>query len=145
MSGGEGWQMDSIEIASIVQRYTTLLDQLLKSGFIKFNSENFKAQLPQQGGVYHIFEIKDNGLETVYIGQSNNLQNRIYRNHLMGNRQVSTLKNKLIKSGIYQNEDAVKNYLRARCIIQFIIIEKETDRDSFEHFAIAILNPKFND
>ena len=30
-------------------------------------------------------------------------------------------------------------------MVQFVIIENEFDRLSFEHFAVAILRPKFND
>jgi len=137
--------MNANEISSVIKKYEMLLATLLKGEFLQFNSTKFRATLPEQGGVYHIVERINDLFDTVYIGQSNNLQNRIYRSHLMGNRQVSTLKNKLIKTGIFPNEVAVKNYLYERCMVQFLVIENESDRNSFEHFAISILRPKFND
>jgi len=137
--------MNSSEIAIIIKRYSILLDKLLNGGFIRFNSENFRTELPQQSGVYLISEDRGDVFETIYIVQSNNLQNRIYRNHLMGCRRVSTLKNKLIKIGKFIDESAVKKFLHENCMVQYVIIENESDRDSFEHFAISILKPKFND
>jgi len=93
--------MNANEIFALIQKYRTLLGALLESEFLAFNSEKFRAMLPERGGVYHIIESNNDLFDTIYIGQSNNLQNRIYRSHLMGNRQVSTLKNKLIKNGMF--------------------------------------------
>lgn len=137
--------MSSNKFDVLAQKYINLLDMLLESELLSFNSENLQAMLPQQMGVYCISEKINDVLETVYIGQSKNLQNRIYRNHLMGSRRFSTLKRKIIRAGMFSNEDDVKNYLRERCVVQFVIIENESDRNSFEHFAIAVLRPKFND
>lgn len=137
--------MFTIEISSQIQKHEALLNALLQKELLAFNVENFKSVLPEYGGVYHIVEKADNIFYSFYIGESSNLQRRIFKNHLMGSRQVSTLKRKLIISKMFSDEDAVKKHLLDRCMIQFIKIENEADRSSFEHFAISILRPKLND
>jgi len=137
--------MNLSEIAALTQKYGDLLDSLLESKMLKFSSEDFRSVLPSHGGVYLISEKINNALERVYIGQSKNIQTRIYRNHLRGSRRVSTLKRKMIRTGMFPNEDEVENYLREKCMIQFLIIDDKFDRNSFEHFVIAVLRPNFND
>ena len=127
-----------------MQKYSNLLDELLKSDHLPFNSAILQAMLPQQMGVYCISENRNDVPEPVYIGKSKNLQNRIYKNHLMGSRRFSTLRRKVIRIGIFSDEDGVTNYLCEQCKVQFVIIEDESDRNFFEHFAIAILSPRFN-
>jgi excinuclease UvrABC nuclease subunit len=136
--------MNPDEIFSLSQKYSNELAILLRSDFLAFNAENFHKMLPQKGGVYHIAEKTQDLFKTIYFGQSNDLKNRIHRNHLMGSRKNSTLKNKLIKSGKFSTEDEVKVYLHKCCAVQFVVIEDELERLSFEHFAISILRPKYN-
>jgi len=127
-----------------IARYATILDNLLSQPCLSFDNR-LRANLPTTGGVYRILQTDSDGHETIYIGRSINLQNRIYRNHLMGNRRASTLKNKLIHCGRCVDENMVKEYLSAECTVQFVTIADETECKSFEHFAIAILRPKHND
>ena len=101
--------------------------------------------LPAKGGVYRIFEEGAEWNSSIYIGESANLQRRLYNNHLMGNRKASALKKKLIEKGNLADERAVKQYLKNKCLFQFIKVPDEADRKYFEHFAIAILHPKYND
>jgi excinuclease UvrABC nuclease subunit len=95
--------------------------------------------------VYCVSERTGNAVEVIYIGKSKDLRNRIYKNHLIGSRRFSTLKRKIIQSEGFSNDADVENYLRERCAVQFVIIEDELERNFFEHFAIAIFRPKFND
>ena len=126
-----------------IARYKELLQTLLASPVFPFD-DNLRNALPTAGGVYRIFET--HRLEnSVYIGKSTNLQNRIYGNHLMGNRRASTLKRKFIESGRYADENAVKHYLREKCSVQFITVDDDAERTSLEHFAVAIVRPAFND
>jgi hypothetical protein len=125
-----------------IARYTIMLQRLMERPWLPFDNQ-LRPGLPMTAGVYRILET--NGQETVYIGRSMNLQNRIYRNHLMGNRRASTLKNKLINCGICIDENTVKDYLCDTCLVQFLTIEDAAECKSFEHFAIAILRPKHND
>ena len=128
-----------------ILRLTKLLHTFLDSPVIPFD-HNLKHSLPKNGGVYRLFETQNlDWQNSIYIGKSIDLQRRIYTNHLMGNRQASTLKRKMIKSGEYIGEIAVKKYLIEKCSLQVITIEDVSERIAFEHFAIAILKPIFND
>ncbi|MCL4295207.1 MAG: GIY-YIG nuclease family protein [Anaerolineae bacterium] len=131
-------------VEAIIVPYKKLLQALLTSPQLPFN-ENLHRSLPSEGGVYRIFESDSDWQSSIYIGTSNNLQNRIYRSHFMGIRQVSTFKRKLIRQGWYADENAVKQYLKARCKVQFVIVADKISRIAFEHFAVAILKPKYND
>jgi hypothetical protein len=94
--------------------------------------------------VYRILEKAAGWQSSVYVGKSGNLRRRIYGNHFMGNRGASILKRKLIRDGLYPDENAVKEYLSDRCLVQSLVVD-DYDRAYFEHFAVAILRPRYND
>ncbi len=127
-----------------IQHYLSRLLTLVSSTQIPFIG-NLYGTLPTVGGIYRIFEFGADWSSSIYVGETGNLQNRVYHNLLMGNRQVHTLKSKLIATGEFQNEDVVKQYLNDRCLIQICQLADERERSLFEHFAIAILKPKYND
>lgn len=139
MSLGNGVQA----IESITAGYQELLRELLGRRPVPFDG-NLRNALPTRGGVYRILETGAGWQSSVYVGKSGNLRERTYSNHFMGNRRASTLKRKLILDGLYADENAVKEYLKERCSVQFLIVE-EDERAHFEHFAVAILRPRYND
>ncbi|NIV65592.1 MAG: hypothetical protein GWN40_05395 [Nitrosopumilaceae archaeon] len=67
------------------------------------------------------------------------------RNLLMGDPQAHTLKRKLLATERFENESAVKQYLKERCLVQIFQLADEKERSFFEHFTIAILKPEYND
>lgn len=138
------YRMTEDKVETIIAPYKKLLQTLLTSPELSFDV-NLRSSLPSEGGVYRIFESDSDWQTSVYIGTSNNLQNRIYRSHLMGIRQVSTFKRKLIEQGLFSDENAVKQYLKDKCKVQFITLSEKIDRLAFEHFAVAILKPRYND
>jgi excinuclease UvrABC nuclease subunit len=129
---------------STIAQYEGLLQTLLERPAISFD-ENLHSMLPSQGGVYRIFEKGSDWQSSVYIGKCKNLQNRIYRNHLMGNRRASTLKGKLIEHGDCADENEVKQYFKDKCLVQFLTVLGDAERTYLEHFAVAILRPRYND
>ncbi|MDH4136353.1 MAG: GIY-YIG nuclease family protein [Anaerolineae bacterium] len=129
---------------SIIAEYKALLVTLISNPQQPFD-ETLRGSLPQDGGVYRIFEKGSGWQSSVYVGKTTRLRGRIYRDHLMGNRRASTLKRKLIASGQFSDEEAVKQYLKDRCLVQYMTISDEALRTSFEHFAVGILKPQFND
>ena len=128
----------------LIKTYLKKLSKLRNSRSIPFDSNMYNA-LPVKGGVYRIFDSQTNKTISIWVGKTNNFQTRIYRAHLMGNRGASSLKKKLIKRNVCSNENSVKKYLKKNCLVQFLVIEDKNERSLFEHFAIAILRPKFND
>jgi excinuclease UvrABC nuclease subunit len=124
--------------------FSSLLQELVDAPVIAFI--NLKSStLPTKPGVYRIFETNDELPTTIYVGESENLSNRIYGNHLMGNTEASTLKRKLVKSGKYTNSEAVRAYLRQECSLQYVVLLNHKEKILFEHFAIAMLEPLLND
>jgi excinuclease UvrABC nuclease subunit len=122
--------------------YKDLLGKLLDTNSLPF-SEDLKTSLQGKGGVYRIIE---NGSDvTLYVGQSTNLRFRIYRRHLRGSKRVSTLRRKLLRDSDMEEEAAVSEFLERECRVQYLEIEDEHERTWFEHFAIALLKPKYND
>ena len=133
-----------MEFRGQIAKYSQLLDQLLVSARLAF--EDLKpSSLPASPGVYRIFDTSAVFPATVYVGQSESLRNRVYRSHLMGNTTVSTLKRKLVNSGRYHSAAEVKAYLRHDCSVQVLIVPSERERMWFEHYAVAMLHPYFND
>jgi hypothetical protein len=130
----------------VIDRYRKLLQQLLATPPIALD-DNLYSALPVQGGVYRVFQKGSDWHSSVYVGETGNLRERIYRNHLMGNLESSTLKRKLIKLGVCHDERDAKRYLRERCLVQLLTDDHFGDeaRTSFEHFAVAILRPRIND
>jgi excinuclease UvrABC nuclease subunit len=127
-----------------ISKFSSLLQVLVDAPVIAFI--NLKpADLPTKPGVYRIFETDDELPATIYVGESENLSNRIYGNHLMGNTEASTLKKKLVKSGKFTDTKAVKEFLRAECSLQYVVLLEQKERIMFEHYAVAMLEPRFND
>jgi cell division protein FtsB len=115
-----------------------------QSPSIPFN-ENLHKILPIEGGVYRVFEISSDWKESIYVGKTGNLRERIYTDLFMGAPEVHTLKRKLIQNAGFPNKEAVKEYLKNKCRIQYLEIPDESERNLFEHFTISILRPRFND
>ena len=125
----------------IIQKYIEKLLILISSCPIPFD-DNLHKNLPTEGGIYRVFKTSSDWRESIYVGKSSNLQERIYNNLLMGNIQSHTLKHKLINAG-FTNEK-VKQYLKNNCRVQYLEISDERQRSFFEYFTISILKPKYN-
>ena len=127
----------------LLGKYVELLDKLINAEQISFEGIT-PSSLPYTAGVYRIFE-DQSADQSVYIGQTGNFRERLYSNHLMGNPQASVLKRKLIARKVFTNAESVKQYFFDMCSIQILEIDDEQERKYFEHFAIAILRPEYND
>jgi len=129
---------------SIISSYKEILIRLIASRHYIFDKD-LRSILPEDGGVYRIFEKDEGWNRSIFIGQSTNLRGRIYDNHYSGNRKSSILKKKMIRQALFEDEAAVKKYLSDECSLQFILISDPIDRSLFEHFAISVLRPAYND
>ena len=85
-------------------------------------SELKPSDLPERPGVYAIFHT-DTG-ETLYVGRTKNLRQRLYNNHLHGPITNARFKKYLTED---PNEPeakdfaAAKDYLKKHCCLQFVI------------------------
>lgn len=127
----------------LINRYKKMINELLKNPVFEFNL-TLSTNLPRKPGVYRIFE-KEDPEKAIYIGKSKNLKSRIVGDHYRGDRIASTLKRKLIRDMGLSDEKDVMDYLSNKCSVQFIITEDKQIQTGFEHFAVAVLTPKWND
>ena len=111
----------------------------------KYYLSNLKpSDIPDElPGVYAIF----NSSETLYVGRSKNLRQRLYYNHLMGPTSNARLKKYLIEDAVsFPNiltPDEAKSYLREHCYIQFISIDSFIERGRIEGLLSFALNVKY--
>ncbi len=130
---------------SIIAEYKDLLLVLVSNSQLAFDG-SLRGALPEEGGVYRVFEKGCMWQNSLYVGttKTRSLRERVYQ-QLMGDRIASTLKKKLIDSGQCVDEDAAKTYLQSKCLVQCAVIADKKLRILFEHFAISVLKPQYND
>lgn len=129
----------------MIDDYFGFFHKLLASEKISFSDPHLYSKLPERGGVYRILRRGSDWSKSLYVGGTDNLRRRVFRNHLMGNTRSSTLKKKLVKSRRFKDVKAVKDYFKRRCVVQFIVVKNQKELNFIEHFLISILRPKYND
>lgn len=108
-----------------------LLNAEFRDCKIKYNDLNIF-------GVYAIYE----GDEIIYIGESGNIQDRLY-NHLLKLSGTHDLRSKKLCG--YKNLDTNEkrlDFLLNKCKFK---VKNEKCRARLEEFAIGVLKPKFNE
>jgi len=69
------------------------------------------------------------------VGRTRNIRQRLYTNHLMGNKSSARLKKYLVDDmnlpEIVEYIDA-KNYMKANCCFQFVLVEDNNERGHIE-------------
>lgn len=93
-----------------------------------------RSELPESAGVYVIW-IKDTE-EVLYVGRTRNLKQRLYTNHLMGNKSSARLKKYLVEDTINHPEiddyTKAKEYIKQNCNFQFILCDDNNERGHIE-------------
>lgn len=111
----------------------------------KYYFSNLKpSSIPDKiPGVYGIF----NSSETLYVGRTKNLRQRLYNNHLMGSITNARLKKYLIEDNEYfpniLTKDEAKEYIRNHCYAQFISEDYYIERGKIEGLLSFALNVKY--
>jgi hypothetical protein len=126
-----------------INKCTQLAQILISQTTHSFNTSSC-TQLPKQIGVYVINEIVNGVSDYFYIGQSNDIHRRIYKNHFLEPEKYSSLYSKLKKQNIFTNEKDFINHLANHCNFQYLLLNNPCDVNQLEHFAIAVLTPKHN-
>lgn len=107
-------------------------DNVFNSKVYAFSSV-VPSDLPEKAGVYVIW-LKDTE-EVLYVGRTRNIRQRLYTNHLMGNKSSARLKNYLVNDtglpAIIEYADA-KQYMKENCFFQFILVEDNNERGHIE-------------
>ena len=130
-----------------------MLDRLqegigLTSGFLSVPGVLFSdlkpSMIPAEPGVYAIFH-KDTD-ETLYVGRTKNLRQRLYSNHLHGPATNARLKKYLAED---ENEPDIKDladakdYLKKNCYFRFMIEPDTLKRGRFEGLLSYMLNVRY--
>ena len=121
----------------------TLEERLLCSQKYFFH-ELKPSDLPKAAGVYAIFN-KDSG-ETLYVGRTKNLQQRLYTNHLMGTKTNARLKKYLTEDSSILDVETMndaKEYLKDYCYFQYIMVEDIRQRGQIEGLLGFLLNVRY--
>ena len=130
-----------------VDRFTrsrTIAERMLESE--KHSFSNLKpSDLPDGlAVVYAIFD-KDSG-ETLYVGRTKNLRQRLYYNHLMGPITNARLKKYLVEDDSIPSITTVaeaKQYLRDHCYFQYIEEPDVIKRGQIEGLLGYLLNVRY--
>lgn len=116
-----------------IEKAKQLYKSLLQSKCYKFNDIT-PSILPKAAGVYVIW-VEDTE-KALYVGRTRNLKQRLYTNHLMGNKSSARLKKYLVEDNdnypdIQEYADA-KIYIKNRCCVQYILEEDNNLRGHIE-------------
>jgi hypothetical protein len=153
-----GWKVDSVDLQKGIvtfkrraSNFERVFQQLLSSPPVPIERKNLPGRdLGTQkleevinrkepvitGGVYRIFEKDTN--KTIYVGETVDFRQEIYHNILMGNH---ILKKRLIER--HGSEENAKQYLKNKCLVQYILIPDETRRKELEKYAKERLKPLY--
>lgn len=144
---GWNWKMKREEgnrkMIEVIQKYAEMLSILILRPLIRFD-DTLDNNLPTDGGVYLIVEISHNLKEGIYVDKTWNLKEGICTDLLVNDSKALMFKKKLIENSGFESEK-IGQYLEERCRLQYLEVSDERDRTLFAHFAISILNPRFND
>ena len=97
--------------------------------------------VPLQAGVYAIYH--NAGSSLLYIGESKHLRQRIFGEHLRGDKIASAFRRNLSDWEKLDSEKDISAYISDKCEFQFKQCD-EVAAKRLEHFAIAILQPLLN-
>lgn len=115
-----------------LQNAKNVWDTLFYSRVYAFSSI-VPSDLPEKAGVYVIW-LKESD-EVLYVGRTRNIRQRLYTNHLMGNKSSARLKKYLVDDvslpEIVEYADA-KQYIKEHCCFQFILVEDNNERGHVE-------------
>ncbi len=132
-----------MEMLERLQEGISLTNQFLSVPGVSF-CDLKPSNIPAKPGVYAIFNKETN--ETLYVGRTKNLRQRLYNNHLHGPSSNARLKKYLVEDanepGI-TNLDEAKTYLKENCFFRFIIEEDTLKRGRLEGLLSFMLNVRY--
>ena len=120
-----------------------MVERLLSRPPVRFVSGS--TGVPNESGVYGLFSKADEGVGApLYVGISNvGMRNRL-RDHWAGITS-SDFSLKLTMEGVVSDKTEGRNWIRENVVIRYLVkSEFDMDIKIAEHFAIAVLRPKFN-
>ncbi|MDR0325440.1 MAG: GIY-YIG nuclease family protein [Oscillospiraceae bacterium] len=120
-----------------------LVEKLLSGKQYRFAELKPSDIQDKLSGIYAIFNSSG---ETLYIGRTKNLRQRLYNNHLMGPLSNARLKKYLVeddKLSHISNRDEAKSYIKENCFVQYIVEGSVVRRGQIEGLLSFALNVKY--
>jgi len=137
-------KMASIEMR--LQVMASQIEKLLNSEILRFDNR-CRRTFPVAHGIYRIFDLEKFN-ETIRAGRTKTaaegLQQRLYRNHLMGD-QEGNLRTQLVNDGLCPNIEVAKRFIRDQLAVQVLVVDDRDERTWLEHFMLGVLRPKYSD
>jgi predicted GIY-YIG superfamily endonuclease len=130
------------QYATRIATLSAHLDGILSAIPVSFKNMR-PTKLPRQAAVYIIYTAKGGPTAPYYIGRTKNLQQRLYRNHLMGSLSNARLKKYLIDAQECADLASAKTFIRAHCHARWVLIRDMRERFLAEGFLAATLQPKY--
>ena len=97
---------------------TEWLSELLEQPPVLFSMLT-PSMIPAKGGVY-LISLRSSGQdEVVYAGTTSKLSQRVYNNHLHGDRNSSQLKNALVHHGLATDFKSAKDHALRYCAVRY--------------------------
>ncbi|MGB7532084.1 MAG: hypothetical protein WA977_03785 [Halobacteriota archaeon] len=88
-------------------------------------------------------DLEGNKFAPLYVGRSKNLQQRLYRNHLMGDSNSAPVKYRISEEKNITPEKA-KEFMRNHCHFKYLVVRDVLTRCILEAHLIGLLEPPFN-
>lgn len=86
--------------------------------------------------------------EVLYVGKTVNMTQRLYTNHLMGNKSTARLKKYLVEDELrpeVETYDQAKAWLKSNCYCRWLKIDDRRKRERAERGLSYILNSRYLD
>ena len=130
-----------------LRQLDVVVRQLLSSPVLVFDERSHRL-LPEQQGIYAIYVKSARPGDVLRAGKTrtaaSGLRQRIYQNHLMG-KQTGNLRSQLVQEGVCKGMEDTKPWIRANCVVQYVVIEGDDMRKWAEYMMLALLQPKYCD
>ena len=126
-----------------MQEGMALAEEFLSTPKLSFQDLK-PSDLPAKPGVYAIF-CKDTE-ETLYVGRTKNIRQRLYNNHLHGPFSNARLKKYLVEDPDEKEISdiaAAKQYLLDHCYFQFTVEEDTMKRGRLEGLLSYLFNVRY--
>lgn len=127
-------------------QYAEILERLLAAPAFAFD-DSLRSRLPVKKGLYLIARKDGPKGEYLHGGQSpkakEGLRSRVWRQHFSqgGDRARSDLVQKVIDKRYADDKATAKAWIRANCLVQWVVEEDEDLRCWAEHYVLSLLRP----
>ena len=123
-----------------------ILETLLAAPAFRFD-DSLRPRLPVKHGLYVIARRDRPKGEYLHAGKSlkakEGLRSRVWSQHFTqgGNRARSDLVQKVIDKGYADGRATAQTWIRANCLVQWLVEEDEDSRCWAEHYMLSVLRP----